>query len=101
MLITYAYSNYLKWGTFNVVHVLIDITISLTATSQFSNKDSKKVNMALKELEQLPKQKLKPISDNIHGAFRSQNLENMVMYDIDRELCGECGRKISIVGHFG
>lgn len=44
---------------------------------------------------------MKPISDNIHGAFRSQNLENMVMYDIDRELCGECGRKISIVGHFG
>jgi len=74
---------------------------SLTAMSQFSNKDSKKVNMALKELEQLPKQKLKPISDDIHGAFASQNLENMVMYDIDRELCGECGRKISLVGHFG
>lgn len=74
---------------------------SLTAMSQFSNNDSKKVNFALKELEQLPKQKLKPISDQIHGAFRSQNLENMVMYDIDRELCGECGRKISLVGHFG
>ena len=34
------------------------------------------------------------------SAFAAQNLEDMVMYDVDREDCGECSRKINLVGHY-
>ena len=34
------------------------------------------------------------------SAFAAQNLEDMVMYDVDREDCGECSRKINLMGHY-
>merc|ERR1712029_829502 len=30
----------------------------------------------------------------------AQNLEDVAFYDIDAEDCGECGRKLSILGHY-
>ena len=34
------------------------------------------------------------------AAFAAQNLEDMVMYDVDYETCGECARKINLAGHY-
>lgn len=35
------------------------------------------------------------------SAFAAQNLEDMVMYDVEQEDCGECGKKLSAKSHFG
>jgi hypothetical protein len=35
------------------------------------------------------------------SAFAAQNLEDMVMYDVERDdNCGECGRKFNLPGHY-
>jgi len=44
--------------------------------------------------------KIKISGNPPHGAFASQNLENMAIYDVDREDCKECQRKMNLGGHF-
>ena len=34
------------------------------------------------------------------SSFAAQNLEDVAFYDIDAEDCGECGRKLSLPGHY-
>ncbi len=34
------------------------------------------------------------------SAFAAQNLEDMLMYDVDNEDCGECGRKMVGKDHY-
>ena len=34
------------------------------------------------------------------AAFAAQNLEDMVMYDVEQEDCGECGKKLVQKAHY-
>lgn len=40
------------------------------------------------------------VKGGVQPAFAAQNLEDMVIYDVDREDCGECKRKLNMCGHF-
>ena len=74
----------------------------------FSNKsDEPRLNTSMKRTIDSESENGMQISKKIkisanppHGAFASQNLENMAIYDVDREDCGECQRKMNLGGHF-
>ena len=52
------------------------------------------------EINSQNSKRLKVSGNQQSGAFAAQNLENMAMYDVDKEDCGECHRKINVAGHF-
>lgn len=53
-----------------------------------------------KGLKQAAKRPLFTKPPKQQSAFAAQNLEDLAMYDVETEDCGECGKKIVTPGHF-
>ena len=48
-----------------------------------------------------PKKSKPKLGTNVQTAFAAQNLEDLAMYDVDKEdACKECTKKMTAVGHF-
>merc|ERR1712223_2252412 len=75
-------------------------SIEHKSTELKSNNMGKRKKELEPETPEKPTKKPKTIANQQHGAFAAQDLENVVFYDIDREECGECNRKMGVAGHF-